>query len=136
MLVYDDSINFACHETSWVIDSGASVHTTSHADFFTSYTLDDFGSVKLRNDRIGNIIGVGNVSSETTNGTILVLKNVRHIPDISVNIISIGKLDDEGYCNTFNDDHWKLIRGFKIVAPYICCRQNFQSPSLMYLERN
>jgi hypothetical protein len=37
--VYDDDvINFACHETSGVIDSGSSTHVTSRQDFFTFYT--------------------------------------------------------------------------------------------------
>ena len=60
-LVYDDSINFACHETRWVIDSGASVHGTSYADLFTSYTHCDFRSVKMGNDGTSNIVGVGDV---------------------------------------------------------------------------
>jgi len=31
----------------------------------------------------------------------LVLKDVRHVPDIRLNLISTGKLDDEGHINHF-----------------------------------
>ncbi|RVW62633.1 Retrovirus-related Pol polyprotein from transposon TNT 1-94 [Vitis vinifera] len=111
LIVYDsDVVNFACQETSWVIDSGASIHATPRKDFFTSYTSGDFGSVRMGNDGSAKAIGMGDVCLETSNGTMLTLKNVKHIPDIRMNLISIGKLDDEGFCNTFRDSQWKLTR--------------------------
>ncbi|WJZ95351.1 hypothetical protein VitviT2T_014127 [Vitis vinifera] len=117
LIVYDsDVVNFACQETSWVIDSGASIHATPWKDFFTSYTSGDFGSVKMGNDGSAKAIGMGDVRLETSNGTMLTLKNVKHIPDIRMNLISTGKLDDEGFCNTFRDSQWKLTRGFMVIA--------------------
>ena len=53
---------------------------------------------------------------ETSNGTALILKNVKHIPDIRMNLISTGKLDDEECCNTCRDSQWKLTRGSMVVA--------------------
>ena len=53
---------------------------------------------------------------ETGNGTRLVLKNVKHIPDIRFNFISVGRLVDEGFCNTFYGDVWKLTKGAMVVA--------------------
>ena len=41
----------------------------------------------------------------------LVLKNGIHVPDIRLNIMSIGKLDDEGYSNYFGEGRWKLNKG-------------------------
>ncbi|KAL6323545.1 hypothetical protein AAG906_039125 [Vitis piasezkii] len=117
LIVYDsDVVNFACQETSWVIDSGASIHATPRKDFFTSYTSSDFGSVRMGNDGSAKAIGMGDVRLETSNGTMLTLKNVKHIPDIRMNLISTGKLDDEGFCNTFRDSQWKLTRGSMVIA--------------------
>ena len=59
---------------------------------------------------------MGDVRLETSNGTMLTLKNVKHIPDIRMNLISTGKLDDEGFCNTFRDSQWKLTRGSMVIA--------------------
>jgi hypothetical protein len=102
--VYDDDvINFACHETSWVIDSGTSTHVTSRQDFFTSYTAGDFGTVKMGNDGLAKIVGIGDVCLEMSNGMKLVLRDVKHIPDIRLNLISVGKLDDDRYCSTFHN---------------------------------
>ncbi|RVW83457.1 Retrovirus-related Pol polyprotein from transposon TNT 1-94 [Vitis vinifera] len=116
-IVYDsDVVNFAYQETSWVIDNGASIHATPRKDFFTSYTSDDFGSVRMGNDGSAKAIGMGDVRLETSNGTMLTLKNVKHIPDIRMNLISTGKLDDEGFYNTFRDSQWKLTRGSMAIA--------------------
>ncbi|KAJ4724838.1 Retrovirus-related Pol polyprotein from transposon TNT 1-94 [Melia azedarach] len=87
----DDVVNLMCHETSWVIDSGASIHATSRKEFFTSYTSGDFGDVKMRNNGLAKATGMGDVRLETNNGTMLLLKNVKHIPDIRLNLISAGK---------------------------------------------
>ncbi|RVW79299.1 Retrovirus-related Pol polyprotein from transposon TNT 1-94 [Vitis vinifera] len=98
LIVYDsDVVNFACQETSWVIDSGASIHATPRKDFFTSYTSGDFGSVRMGNDGSAKAIGMGDVRLETSNGTMLTLKNVKHIPDIRMNLISTGKLEMKGF---------------------------------------
>ena len=46
----------------------------------------------------------------------LVLKEVRHVPDMYLNLISVGKLDDVGLINQFGDCKWKLTKGNMIVA--------------------
>ena len=79
-----------------MIDSVASIHATPRKGFFTSYTSDDFGSVMMGNDGSAKAIGMGDEHLETSNGTMFILKNVKHIPDIHMNLISTGKLDDEG----------------------------------------
>ncbi|KAI9174719.1 hypothetical protein LWI28_021843 [Acer negundo] len=93
--------------TSWVIDSGASIHATSRRDFFASYASGYFGDVKMGNNGVAKAVGMRDVCLETNNGMMLLLKNVKHILDIHLNLISVGKLDDEGFCNTFSDGHWK-----------------------------
>ncbi|KAK9001249.1 hypothetical protein V6N11_083037 [Hibiscus sabdariffa] len=46
VIFYENLGNLACDATSWVIDTGASIHVTLRRDFFTSYTLGDFGVLK------------------------------------------------------------------------------------------
>ena len=99
-----------------MIDSGVSFHVTSHEDLFTSYTLGDFGHVRMGNEGMSKIVGMRDVCLETNTGCRLVLKDVRHVPDIRLNLISTGKLDDEGYKNQFGNGKWKLSKGSLIVA--------------------
>ena len=44
------------------------------------------------------------------------LKDVRHVPDIRLNLISIDKLDDKGFINSFGESKWKFTKGFLVVA--------------------
>ena len=99
-----------------MIDSGATVHATSRREFFSSYIPRDSGFVKMGNGNRTRVAGEGDVCLETENGTRLVLKNVKHIPDIFLNLISTGKLDDEGFKNTFHNGQWKLTKGSLVVA--------------------
>ncbi|KAJ0086211.1 hypothetical protein Patl1_08070 [Pistacia atlantica] len=75
----------------------------SKKDLFTSYATCDFGTIKMSNVGLAKVIGIGDVCLEMDNGNSLLLRDVNHIPDIHLNLISMGKLDDKGYCNTFSD---------------------------------
>ena len=44
------------------------------------------------------------------------LKEVRHVLEIRLNIISTRKLDEAGMINQFGADRWKLSRGSMIIA--------------------
>ena len=79
----------------------ASFHVISHNDFFTSYRTGKFGNVRMGNSGVSKIVGVRDICLETSIGNKLVLKDVRHVPDIRLNLISIGRLDDGGFTNSF-----------------------------------
>ena len=99
-----ESLNLVDSSTSWVIDSGASIHVTSRRDLFTSYTPGDFGDVKMAHEGMAKCAGIGQVCLEMSNGSRLILKRVKHVPDIRLNLLSIGKLCDENYDNLFSGD--------------------------------
>jgi len=99
-----------------VIDSGATIHATSRKDFFTSYTSGNFGVVKMGNNKLSKIIGKGDIILMMENGLRLVLKDVSHVANKGMNLISVSRLDDEGFCNTFKDGTWKLTRGALVIA--------------------
>lgn len=49
------------------------------------------------------MIGIGTVCFETSEGTKLVLNNVKHAPEVRLHLISAGVLDDKGYVSTNGD---------------------------------
>ena len=111
-----ECLNVAGDDCNWAIDSSASYHLTSHQDYFSSYTSGDFGSVRMGNDGSSRVVGKGTIYLESSTGCKLILRNVRHVPDIRLNLISIGRLDEEGYFSHFNDGKWKLCKGNLIAA--------------------
>lgn len=77
-------------------------------DFFSSYTLGDFGVLKMSNNDTPKVIGIGTICLETSIKTKLILKNVRHALDIHLHLISTIVLDYDGYVSTFGGGQWKL----------------------------
>ncbi|CAL2259644.1 unnamed protein product [Prunus armeniaca] len=116
ILCGDGFVNFSSQDKCWIVDSSASFHVTSWRDFFTSYTNGDFGNVRMGNDKLSKIMGRGDISLETNTSCHLVLKDVRHVPDMRLNLISTGLLDDEGYTNVFAEGKWKLSKNSLVLA--------------------
>ncbi|KAL4383727.1 hypothetical protein GQ457_15G024680 [Hibiscus cannabinus] len=83
-------------------NSTTAVVATPHGDFFSTYQTGDFGAVKMRNQETSKIVGIENVILKTNTDCEIVLNDVRHVPDMRLNLISAGKLDDAGYMNLFD----------------------------------
>lgn len=99
-----------------MIDSGATVHVTSRSECFTSYTQGEFGVVRMGNNDLSKVVGKGDVNLTTMDGSTLILKDVRHVPDMRLNLISVERLDEEGFCTTFRNGMCKISRGSLVVA--------------------
>ena len=100
-----------------MIESGASFHITPSRECFSSYITGDYGCVKMGDNGACKIADIGSVCLTTSSGCRLILRDVRHVPDIRLNLISIGRLNDEGYYNgSFQNDMWKFCKGSLIVA--------------------
>lgn len=65
---------------------------------------------------VSKIIGMGDICIITNLGYKMVLKDVRHVPNLRLNLISIGKLDDEGYVTHHGDGQWNLKNDSLIMA--------------------
>ncbi|RDY13160.1 hypothetical protein CR513_01960, partial [Mucuna pruriens] len=89
---------------------------TPRKEFFTSYTVGDFRVLKINNDGMTKVIGVGDVYLQTNTEMKLWLRGVKHAPDVHFNLIFVHMLDDGGYDNHFGHGKWKLTKGNLVVA--------------------
>ena len=101
---------------SWVVDSGASLHATPDKKYFHDYVRGDFGQVCLGDDKPYKIVGMGKVLIKQQNGNQWLLKEVRHVPDLKKNLISIGKLGGEFCVTNFTNKTWKVTKGVLVIA--------------------
>ena len=69
----------------------------------------------MGNSGASKIVGVRGICLETF-GSKLILKDVRHDPDIRLNLILMGKLNDEGFVNYFGESKLKLSKDSLVVA--------------------
>ncbi|GJW71984.1 retrovirus-related pol polyprotein from transposon TNT 1-94 [Tanacetum coccineum] len=117
---------FVCSDMIWltllmdvrvvILDSGATCHVATRKEYFSSYTPGDFGVVRMGNTRLSRIAGIGDICLKFDTGMELVLHNVKHVPDMRLNIISTGLLDEDGYHNSSGNGLWKVTLGSLIVA--------------------
>jgi hypothetical protein len=101
---------------SWVLDSGASFHTTPIREILENYVAGDFKKVYLADGTTLDIVGIGDVRIRVHNDSVWKLKKVRHVPELKKNLISVGQLDDEGHAITFHGGKWKISIGARVVA--------------------
>ena len=85
-----DALILALDNTSdyWVVYLGYSCHATPHKKFFHDYAQGDFGLVLLGDDEPCKIVGKGKVHIKLNNVSEWLLKDVRHIPSMKINLIS------------------------------------------------
>ncbi|WVY99055.1 hypothetical protein V8G54_031206, partial [Vigna mungo] len=102
-------------EESWVLDSGASFHATSQKEFFENYVPGNLGKVYPGNEQSSEIAGKGAVKIKLDE-SVWELKNVRHIPDLTKNLISVSQLANDGYTTVFHGDNWKISKGAMKIA--------------------
>src|ERR1044072_32213 len=82
---------------AWILDSGCSYHMTPHREWFHSFREGDFGFVYLGDDKTCAITGMGQVKVALEEGGVQTLGEVRYVPELRKNVISLGILQVKGY---------------------------------------
>ena len=100
------------HADSWILDTGCSFHMTSNKEWFETYEAENFGTVKLADDRSCSIVGVGQIKFRMHDGAIRTLTDVRHLPAVRKNLISLGTLPKNGFrYETDNENSVNVWKG-------------------------
>jgi len=63
-----------------------------------------------------NHVGKGDVVVNVPNGSTVKLRNVRHVPKLKKNLISIEQLANRGMKTTFDSDVCKTTKGAMVIA--------------------
>ena len=61
---------------------------------------------------------MGTVFIKKQNGNQWLLKEVRHVPDLKKNMISIGQLGGEGCVTNFTDKTWKVTKESLVIEKW------------------
>jgi hypothetical protein len=103
--------NASHHDQHWLLDSGASNHMCLHKHWFSTYQPIDDGVVFMGNDISCKIVGIGSIRIKMYDGSIRTLTDVRHVPELRKNLISLGVLDSTGYKCTIQGGVMKVFKG-------------------------
>jgi hypothetical protein len=89
-LVFTISTSNDRSNDKWVLDTACKFHMSHKRDWFTTYDSVNGGSVLMGNNVACKIIGIGTIKIRMHDGIVRTLTNVRHIPDLKKNLISLG----------------------------------------------
>lgn len=70
---------------------------TSRREWFTEFSRAAGGKVLLADDRAVTVQGIGTIRINATGGTVKSLTNVRYVPNLKRNLISVSSLDLQGF---------------------------------------
>ena len=83
------------HSDVWVLDFGASYHICPRREWFTTYEQVDGGSISMANSSVCKVVRTGSIKIRTHDGSFCTLNEVRHVPLITKNLISLSLLDSK-----------------------------------------
>ena len=121
-MVKDDKSNFslACVSSvtstdEWLCDSACSFHMCFRKEWFFNFIEFDGGVVYLADNQPCKIVGIGSISSKNHDGSTRVLTNVRYIPKLEKNFISLGTLESKGFTIILQNGILKVVSGALVV---------------------
>ena len=107
--------NLEHHVDSWILDSACSFHVTSNRYWFDTYRSVNYGIVTMDNGAYCKIIGIGNIRINMLDGVVRTLFDIRHVPKVKKNLISLGTLDSNGYGSKSKGGVMKMTKGTMVV---------------------
>ena len=87
-------------ENVWYLDTGASSHMTSKRSYFHSFDENQQGVIRFGDESSVRFEGKGSIFRNYLDGEEIKLEGVLFVPSLRVNILSLGKLDEDGFTST------------------------------------
>lgn len=98
-------------ENEWIMDTGCSYHMTHKKEWFEDLDENADGAVRMGNKTVSKVKGVGTIRIKNEDGLTVLLTNVRYIPDMDRNLLSLGTFEKAGYKFESENGELKIILG-------------------------
>lgn len=112
--IKEEQIFYACHSSlhednkAWYIDSGCSNHMCEDKDIFVQIDTTINPKVRMGNGTVAEAKGKGTVAINTKSG-VKYIRDVLLVPDLKENLLSVGQLQEHGYCLVFEDNMCRIF---------------------------
>jgi hypothetical protein len=102
--------------SKWILDSSCPYHVCTNKDWFSTYEpVQNGGLVRMGDNTPCEVIGIGSVKIRTHDGMTHTLIDVRHVPTMFRNLISLSTLGNMGYKYFTSGGVLKVSKGSLIV---------------------
>jgi hypothetical protein len=96
-------------DKEWILDLGASRHFANNANLFTDLDNTPIGTVRSASGQDHIIQGQGIVDIPQPNSEINSIKDVKYIPSLNRNLLSVGQLTDTNKLVIFSKSHSLVV---------------------------
>lgn len=84
-------------------------------DLFAEYVEVPDGNIKMTNDFICKIVGIGSIKLKTHDGRFFTLNEVMRVLSMTKNLISMSLLDSKGFKYSAGDGALNVYRGLDVI---------------------
>ncbi|KAH0632790.1 hypothetical protein KY284_035576 [Solanum tuberosum] len=118
---YDGTIYLATSNSfksndEWILDSGCSYYMCPNKDLFATYKSVGGGVVLIANNAPCKVLGKGTIQIRMYDGVVRTLTDVRYVPDLKKNHISLGTIESLGWKYTGEGGVMKISLGAAAVS--------------------
>ncbi|GFZ17662.1 hypothetical protein Acr_26g0009320 [Actinidia rufa] len=99
-------------KSDWVLDSGSAYHLCRDREVFFTYAACE-GRIWMANNTSSRVVGRGSVQFRMADRRSVTLTEVRHVPNLRKNLISIGMLDSKGCSFDVSGGILRVFKGNK-----------------------
>ena len=85
-------------------------------DYFETLELKEFGMVILGNNKACKVQGIGQIRLRMFDNKEMLLHNVRYVPELKRNLMSISMFDVMGYSTKVEGGMMKVSSGASVIA--------------------
>ncbi|KAK3038286.1 hypothetical protein RJ639_029874 [Escallonia herrerae] len=90
-------------------------HSALLLDWFVTYRSFDGGKVLMGNNVTCKVVGIGSIQIRMHDGIVRTLTDVRHVPELRKNLISLGMLDSNGCSYRATGGVMRIMKGALVV---------------------
>ncbi|KAH9752745.1 Integrase catalytic domain-containing protein [Citrus sinensis] len=119
---------YVASSSEWILDTGVTYHLCPIKKWFTDFRNLESGAVVIGNNQPCHTIGIGTIRLKMFDRMVRELKEVRFVPALKKNLISVGALEAKGYKVTIEDDTMKFTHGAIVIL------QGVRHHNLYYLK--
>jgi len=109
-------------DTEWILDTGATYHVCPNRDWFSNFKKLEGCLVVMGDGHPCTMEGVGTIQIKMFDGMVRELKEVRYVPQLKRNLISVGTLETLGLVVSIKDGVLKMTKDSMVVLKAV--RQN------------
>ncbi|KAK3040718.1 hypothetical protein RJ639_028008 [Escallonia herrerae] len=109
------SVTIRSSDGGWILDTSCSYHMCPNRDWFVTYRSFDGGKVLMGNNVACKMVGIGSIQIRMHDGIVKTLTDVRHVPELRKNLISLGTLDSNGCSYRATGGVMRIMKGALVV---------------------